>query len=159
MKKTLLILCAILFTGTAQAAFVTIKINNQTPLTLNCTTNQDVTHGSLNFSPEAEKLSPGTSLTSSKVDGIVAETSPSAKKSQGTFTCISVGHRPITIARVAYEQSLPALGLGKVDFSAEAEAENQRYTVEKKIAPANTFVGNDAEYENNVEVTIKPATP
>lgn len=159
MKKSIAILCAILSTSAAQAAFVTIKINNQTPLTLNCTTNQDVTHGSLSFSSAAENLSPGASLPSSKVNGIVAETSPSAKKSQGAFTCVSVGNRPITIAHVAYEQSLPALGLGKVDFSAKAKTENQNYTVEKKISPSSTFVGNDADYENNLEVTIKSAIP
>ncbi|MHA7841104.1 MAG: hypothetical protein ACX932_04470 [Gammaproteobacteria bacterium] len=158
MKKTIITLCISLFAATTQAAFVTIKINNQTPLTLNCTTNQDVAHGSLNFSPAAEKLSPGASLPSTKTEGIVAETSPSAKKSQGAFSCVSVGYRPITIAHVAYEQSLPALGLGKVDFSAEAKSDNQRYIVEKKIAPANAFVGNDADYENNMEITIKSAT-
>lgn len=157
MKRVIAVVCAFLSTSAVQAAFVTIKINNQTPLTLNCTIDQDVANGSLTFSPNAEKLAPGASLSSSKADGIVAETSPSAKKSKGAFACVSAGYRPTPIARIAYEQSLPTLGLGKVDFSAKAETQSQDYTVEKKIATAGTFVGNDADYENTVEVTIKPA--
>lgn len=159
MNKCIFAIGAFLLSNITNAAFVTIVINNQTPLTLNCTVDTQISNGSLVFSADAKSLSPGASTPNNKIDGIVAESSPSAKKAKGTFSCVSVGNHPSTIGHVNYEQTLPALGLGKVDLSVKVITDNQLYKIDKKIAPANTFVGNDADYENNLELIIKPITP